>query len=443
MKRQTIKEKMLKLNYEIHLDVLLLDSNTIIGNEWKISEIEKLLDNIEQNNPEILQESVNKVKDAIQQEAEKTWIGLSWGLLTMATGVGKSKVAINIAAKGAKALGIRLKILLVVPTEKLRDENWKNEFTKWGFESIYHKNITRVCYASLGNIADQEYDLVIGDEFHNVTLNNSEFFKQNKIHRFIGLTATPPTDLIKLQILKALKIPTVYNVPLDIAVRLKLVAPYDITIVECRLDDVTKNILSGTKTAPFMTTEKKAYDYKTTLVNQAMYMPAHTRGKVTKFRILDRMRFIKNLESRTKNAKFILEKFIKPDERVLIFCGGIDQAELICPQSFHSKTNDRWLKEFINKLINRLSCVAALNEGVNISEVNTAFIVAVESGDKTLTQQIGRAIRFTIGHRARIIILVYTDTVDEKWSKSALINLDPSKIRYVRMANLVAGVDTI
>ena len=439
------EKKKLELDYKSSLDILL--TFPIMGNEDIIENISKLLNGIEESCPEILQECVNKVKSAVQKEAQDKWYDSGcWGLEAMATGVGKSKVAINICEDGYKKFSSYLKVLLIVPTEKLRDENWRDEFAKWKLERIYDQCLTRVCYASLDNIENEEFDLVIGDEFHNITEDKSVFFKRNKIKRLICLTATPPTDKIKVQILKSLAIKTDYHVPLDIATKLKLVAPYDVTVVECRLDDVIKNVPSGTKTNPFMTTEKKAYDYKTNLVNTTMYsrnIPAASRGKIHKFRVLDRMRFIKDLESRTKNAKFILENFIKPEERTLIFCGSIAQANELCQYSFHSKTNDKHFEQFKAKIINRMSCVSAVNEGHNIPDVETIFVVCIESGEKTITQQIGRGIRFAIGHKCRVIIIIITDTVDEQWFKKATINLDQSKFRYVRMANLLNGVDTI
>lgn len=431
--------------YETTLDIAI-SKNIIVNGD--IDHIEDTLNCIEEFYPEILQTSVFKVKDAIQQEASVTWFrdNDGWGLLAMATGTGKSRIPINFLKEFEESIrisGRRLNILLIVPTEKLRDENWKEEFEKWGALDIYNEWVERTCYASLDNIEEQTYDFVIGDEWHNFTIAKAEFFLKNRIRSFMGLTATPPTDPIKIQLNKSLKINTIYEVPLDIAVRLKLVAPYDVTVIECRLDDITKNVIGGTKDKPFMTTEKQAYDYKTKLINQSMYIKTVAGQKISKFRRLDRMRFLKNLDSLSKNAIFILNNFVKPDERTLIFCGGIPQAEKVCEFTFHSKTNDKDFERFKNKQISRLSCVAALNEGQNIDDIETILCICPESGDKTITQQIGRGIRFAVGHRCRVIMMIVTDTVSEQWFNKATINLDPSKFRRVRFANLFNQVEII
>ena len=67
-------------------------------------------------------------RDAIQAEARAQWQQTgSRGLLAMATGTGKSKIAVDEVNSRFK-FSSTFKCLLVVPTEKLRDVNWKNEF---------------------------------------------------------------------------------------------------------------------------------------------------------------------------------------------------------------------------------------------------------------------------------------------------------------------------
>lgn len=436
-----------KLLYEMKLDVMLLSPSNIIGNDWKIDTIENLLDEVEDKYPELLQGLVFRVKSAIQQEAKKIWYQNSaWGLLAMATGTGKSRIPIEILKPIWAKDNNDIRVLLVVPTEKLRDEGWKEEFQKWEALAIYNNWIERTCYASLDNIIGAKYDLVIGDEWHNFTEAKMPFFKNNTIHRFIGLTATPPNperDLIKIQLNKTLNINTIYEVSYDIAVRLKLVAPCDVIVVECRLDSNIKNVIGGTKAAPFMTTELSAYEYKSKLVNTAMYSRTPGVKKSLKFRILDRMRFLKNLESLAKNTIFILDNFIKPDERTLIFCGGIPQAERICKETFHSQTTDKYFEDFKAKRISRLSCVSSLNEGHNIDNIETIIMVCPESGDRTAIQQIGRGVRFALDHRCKIIVIIISDTVSEKWFEKAFINFDKTKFRRVRFTNLFNKIETI
>ena len=97
------------------------------------------------------------------------------------------------------------------------------------------------------------------------------------------------------------------------------------------------------------------------------------RHESIKFARLARMRFIYNLKSKTKVAKYMLEKMISRDERTLIFAGSIATAEKLESNSFHSKSNGKAFDKFMNKEINRLSSVKSLNEGVNIPDLDNAL----------------------------------------------------------------------
>ena len=141
----------------------------------------------------------------------------------------------------------------------------------------------------------------------------------------------------------------------------------------------------------------------------------------------------------TKNIKFILENFITSDERVLIFCGSISQANEVSPYAFHSKTKDTWYHAFKEGKINELACVNALNEGENLNDVTTILVVVPDSDDKRFIQQIGRSIRFKIGHIARVIVLIVVDTASEEWFEEASKDFDKSKMTRIRMANLESG----
>ena len=141
--------------------------------------------------------SVEK-KSEIQNEALSTWINNKCkGSLAMATGSGKSKVALLAIEYLVKTLGIKKpKILLAVPTESLRDQNWLDEFKKWKM-TRYYKFLDRYCYVSLNKIEGNHYDLIILDELQNITESNSRFFNQNISDRVLGLSATPPSDETK------------------------------------------------------------------------------------------------------------------------------------------------------------------------------------------------------------------------------------------------------
>ena len=409
------------------LDALLKKHKSVLS---CIDEVENLKNTL---SGEELTKFVNTVRSIVQEEAKQAVIKNNGGMIAMATGSGKSRVAVELAKYYYNPLD-DYNAALLVPTEKLRDENWQEEFEKWGAEDVW-RHTERLCYASASKVKNYDFPIVILDEGHNITELSSEFFLNNNAEITVLLTATPPSDPVKKEILKSLGINLVYELTLDQAVRLGFVAPYKITVVSVALDNTTKNIPGGTKLKPFMTTESAAYAYYCKAIQQAMFDKTPSGRKRHQFAILRRMQFIYKIPSKTEVIKFLLEKVIPQDDRSLIFCGSIEQAEAVCPDRYHSKSGDKAYNAFKAGEINRLSCVKAINEGHNFPGVDSGIVGQLNSKEKDLVQRIGRLIRYRPGHEAHLYIVVSESTQDEKWLENAVENLDQSKIEYVRFIN--------
>ena len=331
-------------------------------------------------------EFVNKVREKVQDEAIQAVIDNNGGMVAMATGSGKSRVAVELAKHYCSDTR-HYDTALLVPTEKLRDENWFEEFTKWEATPLWTET-TRLCYASASKVNNKDFELAILDEGHNITELSSEFFLNNDVERTVLLTATPPSDIDKVQILSDLDIKLVYELTLDQAVRLGFVAPYKITVITVPLDNITKNIPGGNKANPFMTTEAATYAYCNKRVQQC-FGDQTPQGKAKmKFAILNRMQFIYKIPSKTQVIKFLLDKVIPKEDRTIIFCGNIEQAEQVCPTFYHSKSGNESYDAFKLEKINRLSCVKAVNEGHNFPAIDSGIIGQLNSKEKDLVQRI-------------------------------------------------------
>lgn len=392
---------------------------------------------------------MNRTKDEVQAEAVRIFdLHKGSGILQMATGTGKSKIPIEIAKRDYYP-GYR--ILICVPTEKLRDKNWKEEFIKWGAESIWNDCVERTCYVSMPKLIDQHYDLVVLDECHNITENNSSFFSQCTCKKLIGLTATMPKDSIKLSIFNSLHLKVIYSVSMDQAVEWGLVSPYKIIVVRTDIDKVTKNIAAGNKKKPFMQSEYAAYQYITKKIYDMQYdedvngnpikmdLNSNERARL-KMLLLQRMRLIYNFKSKLDTAKYLLRRLIPESERTLIFAGSIAHADELCIHSFHSKSGKKstTFEDFCEKKINRMSCVDSVNEGHNIPDLDRALIVQLNSKSLKMIQRIGRVVRFREDHIARIIIVVAKGTMDEQWTKTALAEFDEDNITVYNLTDLKA-----
>jgi len=384
----------------------------------------------------------DKVKDRVQREAVQAIINAGGrGIVVKATGAGKSRVPILYLQEKKIT-----KVALIVPTEELRDNNWEKEFQDWGAEDIYLR-IDRLCYASASKVEGNEYDLVILDECHHITPLSAIFFDNNVVKDIIALTATLPTDMIKKNILKGLGVNPVYTLSIDEAQELGLVAPFKIKVIYTRLDSTQKNVKAGSKAKPFYQTEYAAYSYITRLINELQFedfekdgaifgvrrsLTSSEQGKL-KMLILKRMRLIYNLKSKTEMAKKLISELLDKDDRTLIFCGSIEQAEELCPFHYHSKVkkSNNDLERFKEGKINQMSCVNALNEGINIPNLDKAIVAQVNSQELNLVQRIGRIIRIRPGHEALIYILCCKDTQDEVWLQKSLENFNSDNISYI------------
>jgi superfamily II DNA or RNA helicase len=362
-------------------------------------------------------------KQKVQQEAVNELIKHNGtGLITMATGSGKSKVAIDYISTFWKK---GMNGILIVPTEKLRDREWELEFTKWNKLDIYN-SLRKECYMSIAKIKDENFDFVIFDEIQFITPKNSSFFENNLMSKAICLSATPPVEKDKKEILKKYGIENIYHLSLDDAVKRKIVAPYEIIFINIPLNNVIKYVKAGSKDKPFYVTEKQNYDYLTKRIELLMNM-SNPNYSAIKFTRLARSRLIYNSMGKHLMGKSILSE-LPEEERTLIFSGSIKLAEKISPYTFHSKSTDENFVKFTNGKINRLSTVNSLNVGVNIDNLDNAIILQVQSKERHLIQRIGRIVRYRDGHKAKIYIGYIRGTVDEDWVKSAMKNLDKSVI---------------
>jgi superfamily II DNA or RNA helicase len=298
-------------------------------------------------------------RNDLQLKAVDKWLNCGRrGLVSMATGVGKTRVAL-LALQKTKPK----KVALLVPTIKLRDLDWPKEFDKWGVDM---SNVDRYCYQSAHKIKEKTYDLVILDEVHNLTDLRFEFFNNNKVKDIIGLTATVPEDFDKQELIFQIA-PTIIHVGVDDALDIGAIADYQITVVMLPLDKKEKYIEAGSKKKRFKTTEKAQYEYLTRQINKIQY----SGKEVPPFLYFNRMRFLYNLKSKTELAKKLLKTEFKNDKS-LIFCGSIAQAEEITKYTYHSKTTDEDYKKFLSGKVKHLGVVNAINEGVNIPKTGEA-----------------------------------------------------------------------
>lgn len=380
---------------------------------------------------------MNEIKDKVQQEALTRWeLAGRRGLLAMGTGTGKSRIALLELERLHTLYGSDSRILLAVPTVLLRDKNWPAEAKVWGLESIYNESVEGVCWTSMAKVPQGHYHLVILDEAHQITPERAKFLENITYDEIMALTATEPTEDEKTEILDKIA-PTVFVYSLDDGISDGIAADFKIHIIEVPLDDEVKYVKAGTKKKPFLTTETKQYTHISWSIIRMMMSKIPNKNELLKFAFLRRARFIYNLKTKTELAKKVMEKILLTG-RTLVYAGSIDQAnEIGGVNTYHSKRDDTAFCAFKEEKISYLVAVDALNEGVNLPDIDQELLVQVKAKDRILKQRIGRAVRFRPGHVADIYIIVVQGTVDENWLSSALEGIDKLKIDYISYRNFL------
>lgn len=374
-----------------------------------------------------------------------------------ATGVGKSKIAIDICKECSLRQLRPLKILLVV-AELAHINNWKAEFVKWGYD---YSHVTIICYASLKKFKDTVWDLVIFDEAHHL---DSEIrlevfdFLITKYRIFLSATLKDSfirrleyscghIENIKMGLQEAftssvLPEPEIRLIPLV----LDNTKPTE-TIVEewgkkgkqvtatCRYEERWR-YLKDKKKIPngkliITCTQKQKYDYLSEQFEFYKKRYFTCRNEAIKNKWLQygskRKVFIGMLK--TEIAKKLINTV--KDKRFICFCTNIEQADYLGGKNaVHSKKKESLniIQQFNDEKIDSLFAVGMLQEGVNLANIQVGIIVQLDGQERTFIQRFGRALRAKTPVQ---YIIYYKSTRDEEYLKTVLEGIDNNYIKEV------------
>ena len=378
------------------------------------------------------------------------------------TGVGKSLIAMKMiqetdlsvtnAASGKK-------ILLLV-AEKAHIQNWKDEFYKWGYESML-KYIEILTYASLHKVSGA-YSAVIADEVHHLcTERRLSLIVNITFPVFIGLSATVGRDrfralqslysdmkIMSLSLQKAidsniLPDPMIYSIPLELD---NINPSQEIVktrgrkerrkVVSCSYNEMwnyLKNRLSYPDLELHVScTEKQKYDD----INSEWefwknkYMRSRQDFMKNKWMMAgtQRKRFLGELKSET------VERFIQDrlgGKRFICFCASIEQQEILAQEGHLINSNIKDCQSIINdfnkKRFNDLYCVGMAQEGLNLNDVPTGVIIQLDAELRRFIQKVGRLLR---ADSPEIFIFYYKHTRDEEFLDKVK-ELLPDKIKEI------------
>tara|TARA_R110000824_G_scaffold197851_1_gene381573 strand:- start:1025 stop:2242 length:1218 start_codon:yes stop_codon:yes gene_type:complete len=386
--------------------------------------------------------TLSESKDKIQRNGLNKWWSKPWfgrGTLQYATGIGKTRCGVLAAAYIAKLTDMEGRILILTPTETIRDRSWKDEFYKWGAEDVFEQCVKCVCIQTAYKWIGHTFNLIIADEIHNyMSPKFINFFVNNRYEKILGLTAY--VDQVKLRLLSGL-CPIIDSITTNEAEDLGLISPFKIYNVPIKLTaselseytkaDRTFNSLfpyfnkdlknmfacmNPTKYETFLRTKGEILD------NTNSSYPFMCNSAMTK-----RKNIIYNANAKLDAVKLISNMNL--EKKAIIFSQTIEFADKVTDQldncvSFHSKISKKKRTENLDllksgKSITRISTAKALNEGMNIPDISMAIIASGTSKTKDMIQRIGRTVRWEEGKQAVIYRIYVEDSQEEKWIASS------------------------
>ena len=176
----------------------------------------------------------NKIKEKVQQSEFQALKGRNRVILKWATGVGKSKMAIDLVNYVSNTTS---RALFVV-AEKSHIQNWKDEFLKWGLKEM---DVTIICYASLRAVRNEKVDILVLDEGHHAfTEKRKDILSSLRADYVFMLSATLSSQ-------KVSELEEIYGkfitstVTLREAIKKDILPDPKVNIIEMELDNTTPN----------------------------------------------------------------------------------------------------------------------------------------------------------------------------------------------------------
>lgn len=369
----------------------------------------------------------------VQKEALNAWINAGKrGSIEIATGVGKTKIAIDAVKLFPKSAKI---LFLAEQTD--RELELRNEQKKWGAEDY---NIQFACYQTAYKWTGMQFDLVIADEaVDSFTPSYSKFYFQNEIKSLICLFAYLDRYLVVDHDENGKEItkgdmcnriaPICFTYTMIQAQIDKTYRALDIYVIKHRLDGVNKTMVAGNREKKWMQTEQEAYDYADNLFKKAW----ENKKRWDDFNVMRastmRANILYNLPSKIEAVKKLLS-FL--DTKTIVFGNSLESLEMITPNVISSnkpeKENKLIREAFDTGKISVIASFKKLQQGANLTDLDNVIMMSYYSKQKVAIQRTGRLRQN--GKVGQIFVFVTINTQEEKWYKSMFRGIEKLNFIY-------------
>lgn len=358
-------------------------------------------------------------RDQLQEKWATSFIVSTWGrgILHLCPRAGKIRTSIRILCNIQRMINRIPKVLICYPDKNIQ-KSWEDDIN-----GVKYKNskVEYTTHISLHKIQDTDYDAIICDEIHLLSVNQKIELKriidQNKYAFVLGLSGTLSKQT-ENELLKEVGLPVIAKYTLEEAINDGIISDYRINIVKVDLDD--KIIVDKKKKR----TEKQKY--------KAISWVIKAKGQ-SLFLSLARMRIIHNSLAKIDITKKLLEKL--KDKRVLVFCANNKVAKELGCKVHTSKFNDQEeFDRFIadNSKHKHYAVCKIGNTGVSFMMLDHIIVNAFDSNSENLTQRICRSLILDEPNKiSNIYITTSTEEAELKWLTKSLEFFDQSKITYL------------
>lgn len=336
-------------------------------------------------------------------------------ILQLPTGYGKTKLALD------KVNSLSVKNILIVIPKRVNIGAWHEEIHKFHYEHLLEK-ITFSTYVSLPK-QNTKWDVVILDEGHHTTERCKDALRLFNIKHLLVLSATLKKDT-KWFFKDVFKC-NIYSVDLQTAIETKVLPDPTIVLYPIRLDNTKVNytIVKNNKAKSVIECnyidrwkyqKDKSHKVLIKCTQLQYYQDLHSLVDWYKRRAMGGNQIFKNqwLNKAGQRLKWLADEkteLVKSlllslqEKRVLTFCSGIEQSELLKAPCVNSKVGTSNLELFNNNKINHITAVNMLDEGMNLTNCQIGILQMINSSDRIQIQRIGRILR----HKKPVILIPY------------------------------------
>lgn len=385
-----------------------------------------------------------------QENAIKEWQSNSFkGILTMATGAGKTITALHAATKLFQHMNRSLIFIVAVPYQALA-EQWRKEMGRYnifplicGFSKNNWKFQLKKIVASTTLAKNKKFNAII---VINATLKSEDFqFELNKMNpngmlficdechhhgsfrmngvipeaQFkIGLSATPWEDYYSDS---AVFLRNIYGQPiakydLEDALKDNVLCPYKYKIIYCEMDDEEiENYLNISKSISVLESKReKGINFDENQLLHLLLRRTRMLGAIkNKYYKLDKILSNEGVKSKSLfycgegsdsseevNEEFGSTQIIDKVTRILAKY-GYKNARFTSEQT--SSQREEYLDAFKNGTLDSLVAKRVLDEGIDIPDCRYAFILASANSTRQYIQRRGRILRKSNGKDFAVI----------------------------------------